>query len=106
MTLRVWALLLILMVLASAGIAQNISGVINGTVKDPAGAVVAGADVTLRNQATGVAQTTKSNEAGLFVFSSVLPGTYTLEVSTAGFRTFQVRDVALTANERRSLGEI
>ena len=56
-------------------VAQNISGTLSGTVKDPAGSVVPNAGVTLTNQATGVAQKIATNEAGLFVFSSVLPGT-------------------------------
>jgi len=85
---------------------QNISAVLSGTVKDPAGSVIPNAQVTLTNQATGVAQKSVSNEAGLFVFSSVLPGTYTIAISTSGFRSFQMRDITITANERRSLGDV
>ena len=85
---------------------QNISGMLSGTVKDPAGSVIPNAPVTLTNQATGVAQKTASNEAGLFVFSSVLPGTYAVEISASGFRSHHVRDIAVTANERRSLGDV
>ncbi len=96
-----------LLLCSSAGLySQNISGTLSGTLKDPAGSVVPNAPVTLTNQATGVAQRSVSNEAGLFVFSSVLPGTYTIDVSVSGFRSFQMRDIAVTANERRSLGDI
>ena len=94
------------LLLFPTALAQNITGVILGTVKDSAGAVIPNAQVTLTNQQTRAAQTISSNEAGIFVFPSVLPGIYTVEVSMAGFRTHQVRDVGVTMNERRSLGEI
>jgi hypothetical protein len=87
-------------------IAQNISGTITGTVKDPAGAVIPNASIILTNQQTRVAQTISTNDAGVFVFSSVLPGVFNLEVGSAGFRTWYVRDLTLTMNERRSLGDI
>ena len=96
----------ILCILATASLAQTVTGTVSGTVKDPAGAVIAGADVTLTNQTTGVSQKTTTNELGLFVFPSVLPGTYTVEVTSQGFKTFRLRDITVTANERRSLGEI
>ena len=53
--------------------AQNVSGTLTGTVKDPAGSAIPRAQIALTNQATGAIQTITSNEAGLFVFSSVLP---------------------------------
>ena len=93
-------------ILALTLASQNISGVLSGTVKDPAGSVIPGAQVTLTNQATKVVQNAKTNDAGLFVLSSVMPGTYTLEITMAGFRSYQLRDIAMTANERRSLGDV
>jgi hypothetical protein len=95
-----------LLLAVAAAHPQNISGTVSGTVKDPVGSVIPNAAVTLTNQATGVAQKIATNEAGLFVFSSVLPGTYSLEVSVTGFRSHQVSNLAVTANERRSLGDI
>ncbi len=85
---------------------QNISGTLTGTVLDQAGAVIPGADIKLTNQATGVVIQTSSNEVGMFAFSSVLPATYTLEVGMPGFRTLTMREIAVTATERRSLGKI
>ena len=97
---------LLILCLAVPALTQNISGVITGTVADTAGAVIPNAQVALTNQQTRAAQSIRSNDAGIFVFASVLPGTYTIEVSVPGFRSHQVRDVAVTMNERRSLGEI
>ena len=108
MTFRrfILAVLVCLALLTAAGFSQNVSGVLNGTVKDPGGAVIPGAEVTLTNQATGAVQKITTNEAGIFVFPAVLPGTYSLQVSTSGFRTFQMKDIAMVPNERRSLGAI
>lgn len=85
---------------------QNISGTLSGTVKDPAGLIIPNAQVSLTNQGTGVVQTISTNSAGLFVFSSVLPGTYSVDITVSGFRSFQVKDIAVTATERRSLGDL
>ena len=100
------ALFAALAILAAAAFSQNISGVVTGAVKDQAGSVIPNAQITLTNQETRAAQTIRSNEAGMFVFATVLPGTYTVDVSVAGFRSHQVRDIALSQNERRSLGDV
>jgi hypothetical protein len=92
--------------LAAPAFSQNVTGVVTGTVKDPAGSVIPNAQVTLTSEATRAARSVNSNDAGVFVFPSVLPGSYTIDVSMAGFRSHQVRDIGLTANERRSLGDI
>ena len=86
--------------------AQNITGALTGTLKDPAGALIPNAGILLTNQATGVVQNTATNESGLFVLSGLLPGTYSADISVPGFRPYQIRDIAITANERRSLGDI
>ncbi len=99
-------IIILLVVGAALSLAQNISGSLSATIKDAAGAVVPNVEVALTNQATGVVQTSRSNEAGNLVYASVLPGTYSIRISTAGFRTFEMRDIAVTANERRSLGDI
>lgn len=95
--------MLLLIPLASA---QNITGTLTGTVMDPAGAVIPSAQVTLTNQATAAKQSTTSNDSGIFLFPGILPGSYTVDVSMAGFRSYQVKDINLTMNERRSLGNI
>lgn len=66
---------------------QVAAGSLSGTIVDVTGGVLPGADVTLLSM---IAET---DAAGRFVFAEVLPGTYTLRVQKAGFRTqdFQVR---------------
>ena len=65
--------------------AQTISGTITGTVTDPAGLAVVGADVTLIQAATGVERKTQTVAAGEVVFAAVEPGTYNLSVAVTGF---------------------
>ena len=84
----VWAaiLLLVLPLLVGGLAAQTTVGGIKGTVKDPAGAVVPNAAVTLVNIETNVSRKTNSNESGLYDFPNVPPGKYQLIVELEGFR--------------------
>jgi hypothetical protein len=65
--------------------AQMTVGHVTGTVTDPSGAVVPGANVTLTNIGTNVAQRTVTTSTGSYTFEQVDPGTYSLRVEAAGF---------------------
>lgn len=67
--------------------AQIDTGGVAGTIKDPAGALVPNALITLTNDATGVSQKTQSSSGGAYVFNAVPVGTYTLKVEANGFKT-------------------
>jgi hypothetical protein len=86
--------------------AQNITGTLTGIVTDSTGSAIPTAQVVLINQATAGRQTTSTNDAGIFLFASILPGTYTVEISMGGFRSYQVKDINVTMNERRTLGNV
>src|SRR5260370_13743589 len=62
------------------------SSPVTGTVSDQKGAVVPGATVELRNTATNETKTQTTNDAGVYTFPSVPPGTYRITVSKPGFR--------------------
>jgi len=70
--------------LASFGQAGR--GSVSGTVTDPGGALIAGAEVTLKNPATGVSQHTVTSSAGLYTFISLNPGVYQVNASQTGFK--------------------
>ena len=70
----------ILAVVLSAYSWAQFSGSIQGTVQDPAGAVVPNAKVQLKNTATSVAATTTSDAEGNYRFVSLAPGTYHLQI--------------------------
>ena len=69
--------------------AQAIStngGSIQGTVTDPSGAVVAGAQITISNPETGFARALTSDSAGFYSLGPLIPGNYTIAVSASGFQ--------------------
>src|ERR671924_1967068 len=74
---------------------QSSNGTISGTIADATGAVVPGVTVTAANNATGVVTTVLSNDAGVYNFASLLPGTYKVSASLPGFRTLTFNDVQL-----------
>jgi hypothetical protein len=63
------------------------TGSVVGTVTDPSDAVIVGAQVSIRNNATGQQIRVTTNSAGAFGSGAVLPGDYTLRVSAKGFGT-------------------
>jgi len=68
--------------------AQNIvTGGISGTVTDPTGAVVPGANVSLKSNSTGETQTTATTSTGLYNFPLLKPGSYSVTISQTGFRS-------------------
>ena len=76
-------------------VAQTYQGMILGLVTDPTGAVVPGAQVTVRNVATGVERTLSTNQAGEYVAVDLDPGTYAVSIQAAGFRTARADSVVL-----------
>src|SRR6266568_7285917 len=92
--------------LSSPVVAQTVTGTISGSVTDPNGAVVAGANVTLINDQTNDKRDQATNESGRFNFASLQPGGYTLRIEHQGFETLLRTKVVLSANEGLALGEI
>jgi carboxypeptidase family protein len=85
-----------LLLTAVALFAQGERGAFNGTVSDPSGAVVGGAFVRAVNTATNVETTTTATEAGVFRMPYLLPGTYRLTASAAGFKNSVRENVVLS----------
>lgn len=74
---------------ASADPAQSVSrpaGTIRGTVKDPTGAVVPDANVTLTNGSGQTVQETETTKDGAYTFRGVAPGTYSVSATHAGLQ--------------------
>src|SRR5579883_219836 len=90
------ASLLIAAVLAGGGLlAQTSEAELSGVVRDPSGAPVATAKVTVTNQDTGVTRSIQSDSEGRFLFN-VLPGRYSLTAEAAGFKKETLTDIVLT----------
>src|SRR5262245_5833870 len=63
---------------------------IAGIVKDPSGAVVPGAAVTVKNENTGATRQSVTDSSGFYSIVSLLPGTYTVTISQPGFKRMEV----------------
>jgi carboxypeptidase family protein len=85
---RFMQLALLLLVLGCVNVWAQATAQITGTVADPSGAVLPGAEITATQTETGIARMTVSNETGAYVLPNLPTGPYKLEVSLPGFRTF------------------
>jgi hypothetical protein len=72
------------------------TGSVAGTVTDPSGAIVVGAQVTLTDASTSAQRTATSNEAGRYIFPNLPPGTYSMTTTREGFRVAKIS--SLTVN--------
>ena len=96
--------LLVVLTLVPAWAQTATTGQVTGAVTDPSGAVVPNASVTLKSTDTGRTQTAKTNAAGLYNFSLVQPGNYTLTVNAQGFQASSRNlTVALGSNTAANL---
>ena len=86
MKLRAAELSAYLVVCAALAFAAT-TGSISGTVKDPSGAVIAGATIIATNTANGTETKATSDDNGLYAFPSLAVGRYTLKVEEEGFGT-------------------
>jgi hypothetical protein len=75
-------------------------GAIDGVVQDPTGAVIPGAQVVLTNPDTGFKMSTTSNGSGVYVFSPVKIGTYTITVKAQGFESTIQKNVPVNLGQR------
>jgi outer membrane receptor protein involved in Fe transport len=74
---------------------QATHGNIIGTVTDPQGNIVQGAEISILNVATGVTETTTTNQSGNYSVVQLLPGTYTVIVTKSGFRRMVQKNVTV-----------
>ena len=93
------ALVAALLVAAPPAAAQISTATVNGTVRDSTGAVIPGAEVSISNVETGVEQQAASNTAGVYRFSNLQPGLYTLSCASSGFQTAVVNPFSLVVNQ-------
>ena len=78
--------------------AQSTGGRIRGTVTDTSGAAISGANITLRNEATGAERQTQSGNNGEYGFLEVPVGAYTVELQQTGFKKYLGKGLTLELN--------
>ncbi len=87
----------VILLVAGFSHAQTFRGAINGTIVDPSGAVVAGAEVRAINNGTAAVLTTTSTSEGQFAFQDLPLGSYKVSVNAPGFQAVNVDSVSVTA---------
>src|ERR1051325_11395696 len=84
--------------------AQEITGALNGTVKDSNGAAIAGATVTISDADKQVAvRTVTSNESGEFFAPNLLSGFYDISVEAPNFKKALLSRIKLDVGQHRSV---
>lgn len=96
---RLCATFSLLLVSAALAFGQTSRGTVSGTVTDPAGAVVAGATVTLTSTDTSNARTATTNDEGFYRFDAVDLGNYSVGVAATGFGTLTKTNIVVNANQ-------
>lgn len=92
---RVFLYLAVSCFYVTASFGQISNSTLTGTVSDATGAVLPGVTVTATNNATGVASTNVSNEAGAYTIPGLIPSTYTVSAELPGFQKQTYANVAL-----------
>ena len=101
--LKIFIVIAVSMMLAPLVFAQIDTGAIVGTVRDPSGAAIPNATVTITNRATGVSQSTTTNGAGEYQFSALIPGTYSVKTIASGFGTQENSSVQVDVQSRPAI---
>jgi Carboxypeptidase regulatory-like domain/TonB-dependent Receptor Plug Domain/TonB dependent receptor len=84
---------------ASPAWAQATAAAVNGTVRDPGGAVITEATVVLHNRDTNLDRVALTNSVGAYVMPNVQPGNYDLKVSKTGFGSAVNSGIGLVVNQ-------
>src|SRR5206468_7425219 len=74
-------------------------GEIMGEVRDSGGGIAVGARVVVTNEATAATREVSTNEAGIYSFPALLPGSYSLRVEMKGFSTSSRKNALLQVQQ-------
>ncbi len=100
----IFALVLVVGIVPAS--AQTSKGSLSGTVVDPSGAAVAGAQIKATNTETSQGFTTSSDGTGSFKLNLLPPGTYKIELKKEGFRTTTMSNVGVAVSADAAVGAV
>src|SRR5258708_27663319 len=83
--------------------AQSVTGQISGPVTDQGGSVIAGAAVRLTHDLSLQLRTFTTDANGNFLFTNLVPGFYSVHIEQAGFKGYDQKAIAVSAEERVAL---
>lgn len=99
-SVRLSACLLLTAIVIFCSVAfADVTGSISGIVQDSSGAVLLGAQVTVTNLQTGIRTKVDADVKGFYSFSALPVGTYNLDVTKSGFKTYTQAGVVLRVND-------
>ena len=81
------------------GFAQTTFGTITGVARDPSGALLSRANVTILEEKTGFTYKGVTSASGVYIIPNLLPGSYTVVVEAPGFQTSRTTGVNLSASQ-------
>lgn len=99
----VWIVLCLFLTLATAAIAQETTAALQGTIKDPTGALVPGATVTVTAPSLVGNKTVQTDSKGYYHFSNLPPDKYTLQVTMKGFDAIKRNGILLEVGHSPSI---
>src|SRR5688500_9023104 len=89
--------ILSLLLVSIPGFSQAGNAQLTGVVTDPSGALIPGVTITMTKTDTGVVTTTVTNEAGVYNFPALQPGSgYTVSAALPGFQTLRYTNLVLS----------
>ena len=89
--------------MAGAGLAQTITGTVQGYISDVEGDAIPGATVTVTNQDTGIARAVISDANGFYSAKALQVGTYTVNAALSGMQTTQQSDVSVLVGQIKDI---
>ncbi len=79
--------------------AQSTTATVVGTVTDPSGSAIPGADITVTRKGTGEVRKVKSGASGDYAVPLLPPGAYSISVISASFKKYEVPNLVLAAGD-------
>ena len=101
-----WLLIPVMLLSFSIAFAQQLTGTLSGIVTDQTDARVPGAQVVVKNDASGDTRTTTADSTGFWSVTALIPGNYTVHVSAANFAPWEINGVVLNQGDSRTVPSI
>src|SRR6266404_5837589 len=103
MTMRTRLCVLGCVLMSNQAVFGQTFGSIDGETRDATGAVVAAVTVSVTNSGTNATRTAITNDAGVYSFPSLAPGTYTLRAERSGFKTVVRNQIELQVQQAATI---
>lgn len=101
-----WLLIPVLLFSVTIGRAQQLTATLSGTATDQTGAVIPGAKIVVKSESTGDTRNTVADGAGFWSVTALIPGSYSVTVSSKGFASWEETGVRLSQGDSRTVANI